>query len=677
MGIVGSDLNREVLSVSDVACAEAWSSGRKSAGDVRTVLRENVAEGDRVAAELLVLCGGFATGSVTGETLRDMCFEAVQYRAKGNARCSREVALRALELAHDLGDDVLAGCHRSMALVSSHDGDNAKSDTHYQAALELSPGNEDNLLALMMTLHRARYALDHEQFAEAVAESEAAVRLGRMSGHTGYEPYALGVGAAAKSHLGRLDEALTDAAGAVRLRSTLGVRHDSAFGQVVLGMIHRKRREVRQAREVLEQAAREIHEKPGLRELQAVALAELGRVCAADDMSLALHYAERAVVASEGAGRIGALLARAWVSLVSGAAATATFDAEEARTAATMAERPAATAEALELLGLVTLDPTAGAALLDDAVRYYRAVGDRPGEARVRMVAAGIPGSRDTRSMRFEEDTLRRYGVRLEAGVADALTAMANRAPLIAVHSLGGFRVLRGGVEVPAGEWQSKKARDLLKILIANRGAPVPRSRLMELLWPNQSAAIGGNRLSVLLSTLRRVLDPDRRGHHTPLIADRAAVAVDLELVEVDVERFLAAASEACAAHRRGQDDAAALLSAAEAMYVGEFMSDDPYVDWVQELRDEVQGAYVSVLRAQAALASDIDQKVASLLRILRCDSYDEEAHVELVRALHHAGRHGEARSRYRAYARSMGEIGVTPVPAVTFQRGGAPSPAA
>jgi DNA-binding SARP family transcriptional activator len=692
----------EVLAVSDTAYGEARFSVPQSAGDVRSILSGDVAGGDRVAAELLVLCNDdFAAMALipyvtegssdalaalerarleetaTRGAVQSLCFATVLYRAKGNAHCSRNSALRALELAHDVDDEVLALCHRSMALVTSHDGEGAKSDAHYQVALDLAPGNADNLLALMMTLHRAKYSLAHEQFAEAVAESEAAVRLGRMSGHTGYEPFALSVGAAAKSHLGRLDEALTDAAGALRVRRTLGVRHDGVLGRVVLGAIHRKRREVRQAREVLEQAVSEEREKPGLRGLRAIALAELSRVCAADDMSLALHYAERAVTASEGAGRIGALLARGWVSLVSGAAAAATFDAEEARTAATMARRPAAAAEALELLGLVTSDPNAAAALLDDAAAHYRDVGDRLGEARVRMVAAAIPGSRDTRSTRFEEDTLRRYGVRLEPGVADALTAVANRAPLIAVHSLGGFRVLRGGVEVPAKEWQSRKARDLLKVLISHRGVPVPRSRLMELLWPNESPAIGGNRLSVLLSTLRRVLDPDRRGEHPALIADRAAVAVNLGLVDVDVERFMVAVSEACTAHRHGRDDAAALLSAAEAMYVGEFLPDDLFVDWALELRDEAQGAYIRVLRAQTALVPDVDQKVSSLLKILRCDSYDEEAHVELIRVLHEAGRHGEARRRYRVYARCMSEIGVTPMPANVLQRGGAPSPAA
>ena len=49
-------------------------------------------------------------------------------------------------------------------------------------------------------------------------------------------------------------------------------------------------------------------------------------------------------------------------------------------------------------------------------------------------------------------------------------------APLT-LQTLGGFRVLRQGIPVPADAWKSKKARDLLKILAARRGRPVARDR--------------------------------------------------------------------------------------------------------------------------------------------------------------------------------------------------------
>ena len=44
---------------------------------------------------------------------------------------------------------------------------------------------------------------------------------------------------------------------------------------------------------------------------------------------------------------------------------------------------------------------------------------------------------------------------------------------------------------------------------------------------------------------------------------------------------------------------------------------------------------------------------------MLARDPYDERAHLQLVRALSAAGRHGEARRMYRAYSGRMAEIAV------------------
>lgn len=676
-------------------------------------LSARVALGDRVAAELL-LVGSDSTldnvnpETVTGwraaliayidsglddavavlertrpaalpprESVRFLSLAAVWYRAWGDRTRSRDLVSRADAAGRDLDPATRAACHRGMALQASHDGDAALSDEHYRAALDLVPGAHGTLLALLMTLYRSRHALDHERLTEAVAESEAAVRLCRMAGYLSYEPFALNLGADAKAHLGRLSDALMDAVHAERLRETTGVRHDGAFALFVRGGVHRRRREVAQARAVLEAAVKDLPAGPAAGRLEIAILAELGRVCVTEDPSLARLHVRRAVEGAAGGGRIAALLARGWVSLMSGDTVTATADADEVRTVTSSDDRPASMAEALELLGLVTTDPQSSATLFREASTFYRTVGDRPGEARVRTAAAAVRGVTGSRSARWEEETLRHQGVSLEPGVADALTVVARRAPLIAVHCLGGFRVLRAGSGVAPSEWQSKKARDLLKILVSCRGRPVPRARLMELLWPGQSPATGGSRLSVQLSTLRRVLDPERRIQHaSPIVADRAAIAVNLDLVQVDIERFLIAASDAAAAHRHDDGDAGELLSAAAALYVGEFMPEDPYADWAQELRDEAAGAYVGVLRAQVSRSSDVDHRVSCLLRILRCDSYDEEAHVELVHVLQQAGRHGEARRRYRAYARCMQEIGVAPAAPRDIFRGITPTPA-
>jgi len=232
----------------------------------------------------------------------------------------------------------------------------------------------------------------------------------------------------------------------------------------------------------------------------------------------------------------------------------------------------------------------------------------------------------------------------------------------VRIQALGGFRVLRAGEPVPVEEWQSRKARDLLKFLVARRGRAVPREALMEALWPDEDPAKLSNRLSVALSTVRTVLDPDRRHPSDRFVmADKHVVA--LAHLPVDVEEFLAAAAAGLDRFARGERaEALSLLTAAETAFTGDFLEDDPYEDWAVSLREEARAAYLAVARTlarAAAEAAEHDQAVRFHLRVLERDAYDEEAHLGLVATLVAAGRHGEARRRYRIYGEQMGELGV------------------
>ncbi len=210
--------------------------------------------------------------------------------------------------------------------------------------------------------------------------------------------------------------------------------------------------------------------------------------------------------------------------------------------------------------------------------------------------------------------------------------------PAVAVETLGGFRVLRHGEPLPAAAWQSRKARTLFKILIARRGRPVTREALMELLWPGEDPGKLSNRLSVALATLRGVLGPE-----VLVQAESGAVAVDLEVVEVDVERFL----------RAGPEEAVSL-------YRGDFLEEDLYEDWAADLREEAREAYAGAVRTLAAAATG-DEAVRLHLRLLELDRWDAEAHRALIAQLEADGRHGEAQRRRRVYEAAMEEIGARP----------------
>ncbi|NLA36307.1 MAG: hypothetical protein GX868_11585, partial [Actinobacteria bacterium] len=231
------------------------------------------------------------------------------------------------------------------------------------------------------------------------------------------------------------------------------------------------------------------------------------------------------------------------------------------------------------------------------------------------------------------------------------------------VSVLGTFDVVT--VDGQVSRWTSRKARALLKILIARRGTPIAREELMDLLWPDQSPDELTNRLAVAISTVRRALDPERTLPVDALIrADAGSVRLVDDHVEVDAEIFLTLGEAALAAHRGGTDDARRLLHGALDAYRGEAFPDEPYEQWAEALRSNVAVTCAALLRAVADRAdADGDALLVSdaLRRLLELDPYDEPAHLGLVESLRSLGAHGQARSARERYLACMAELGVRP----------------
>jgi DNA-binding SARP family transcriptional activator len=261
-----------------------------------------------------------------------------------------------------------------------------------------------------------------------------------------------------------------------------------------------------------------------------------------------------------------------------------------------------------------------------------------------------------------------RWARRLGRRIAYGPPAPREQAVGLAIRCLGAFRVFRDGRPIPPTAWQSKKARTLLKILIARRGRSTPRALLMEELWPEDDPAKLSNRLSVALATARGVLDPDKAyaaDHH--IAADKDAMRLDLEHIALDVEDFLARATSGLSLSRdRQPDQAAPVLTAAAAMYAGDFLEEDTYEDWASDLREEARAAYIRVVRSLAEISSAAghhDAAVGHYLHVLAKDPWDEGAHLSMVLSLEESGRHGEARRHYRGYAARMTELGLPIAP--------------
>jgi pimeloyl-ACP methyl ester carboxylesterase/DNA-binding SARP family transcriptional activator len=213
------------------------------------------------------------------------------------------------------------------------------------------------------------------------------------------------------------------------------------------------------------------------------------------------------------------------------------------------------------------------------------------------------------------------------------------------LSTMGGFIVRVGDELVPMTAWGSRRARQLCKRLAVAGGRPVPRDQLVEMLWPDEpDPGRLGSRLSVLLSNIRRVLGGG-------LIADRAAVALDLTAVDLDLRELHDALA-------RG-DDAAAV-----AVYAGPVLPEDPYEDWASDANATIARCIVDAHRRLATAAAsdgDVDAVVDHASAILAIDPFDERAHELTVTTLVSAGRRADALRADERYRRAMAELGVRP----------------
>jgi ATP/maltotriose-dependent transcriptional regulator MalT/DNA-binding SARP family transcriptional activator len=620
--------------------------------------------------------GRIDDGTTPDEALL-LAWTSTAHWLRGEVEACRAAATAALAAAGACGDQqALAAAHTTMAMLSALEGDRAGNDANYLRALEAAEQAHDVLQLARIRTNRGSRAIEEGFHAEALAELEIAVRLAELAGFAPVLGLALSNRGEAHLGHGRLDEAVADFETAKATFQRIGSSM-VAYPLAGLGDVYRERGDLALARAAYEEAVA-LAERSGDLQGLVPAQAGLAQVLAGDEPRRARKLAEQAVGHGPGMSYVAAQLAAGWVTLARGERRQAARLADAAaRTARSRRDR-VGIATALELRAMAAAEPAAELARLGEAATIWAAVGNQVGQARNALAVARLEGA-DGAAVERAEARLRALGVRVraEAG-AGLLHAVA--APALApvqVQALGGFRVLRAGVPVGAEEWRSRKARDLLKLLISRRGRPTTRELAMEALWPGEAPERLSNRLSVALSTVRAVLDPERRLPPDRFVAADKHVLWLADLA-VDVEEFLAAARAGLAA--AGTPAAVGLLTTAEAAYAGDYLEDDPYDDWAVPLREEAREAYVAVARALARLAAQAgehDRAVRYHLRVLEHDVYDEEAHLGLARVLSEAGRHGEARRRYRLYTGRMAEIGVEAAPFPGGRRAALPAGAA
>ncbi len=587
---------------------------------------------------------------------------------------ARANAALANGIAEESGNDrALAAAHAALGAVAHMDGETQASIDWFRKAIRRSEAAGDVLMEVRFRTDLGYVLGFVGRYAESLSERDLAVARGAALGHSSF--LALGMSDRGQAHLGlgHFEEAEADFAEARRLYELLGSIW-VAYPTLKQANVHLLRGDSVIARGAYREVIANAEALYGAWFL-AEAILGLAAATVDDDPDEAMRLVDKAMNRASAVAAASTPLGAARVALAAGHRDLALDYAERSRAIAERRRDRPSLAGALEIQAQTSGDPDRARALLHEAEAIWMETGSPYGLARNELVWAEIVGGPEGRSAALH--AAERFSQMGAARQVDRATTLADRLaaadrPAVEIRSLGSFQVLREGTVIPVLEWQSKKARDLLKVLVARRGRTTTREGLCELLWPDEDPAPLLNRLSVALATIRSVLDPGRRLPADHFIrADKASVSLDLDHVAVDLEAFFSGARDALRqletvrsgavdASGGAFDDLFRRLAAVEITYRGDFLEEDPYEDWATATRDEARETYLTVARALAARAAarhDADNAVRLYLRILDHDPYDEDAHLGLIDVLAASGRHGEARRRYRVYTTRMEEL--------------------
>ncbi len=230
--------------------------------------------------------------------------------------------------------------------------------------------------------------------------------------------------------------------------------------------------------------------------------------------------------------------------------------------------------------------------------------------------------------------------------------------PQLHIRTLG-RTVVRSGVATLDGQWIGERAGQVLKYLMCQPDRGATADAIADAIWPHSGLeALNSTRHAI--HRLRSTLEPDGRAHGTSsfVVAIPGGYALNRQYVHIDADEFEQAVDDGMASMRALDfEDAIGHLTHAVELYKGEFLADEPYADWAYEERSRLHARVVRSVRSLAVLARERDDHAAALHnleRLCALEPYDDGAHHELIVALYAAGRLGEVKRVYAAFARRM-----------------------
>ena len=235
------------------------------------------------------------------------------------------------------------------------------------------------------------------------------------------------------------------------------------------------------------------------------------------------------------------------------------------------------------------------------------------------------------------------------------------------IYTLGRFGLSSGGRGLPIETWERKQALTLLKYLVTHQGRPIHRERLIDCLWPDADEAAGRKRLKVTVYYLRRQLRSAGIGER---VVDTAGKSYTLrrDAVWVDAGAFEELITEGLNLERHGRpEQALRRYNAAQHLYRGDYLEEEPYADWCAEERERLREKHLELLASMAECHAALGHyaEAAQVCRTaLFCDPCRESFLCALLEYFVRLGRVDWAEAQFRYWRKVLkDELDTEPMP--------------
>ena len=198
---------------------------------------------------------------------------------------------------------------------------------------------------------------------------------------------------------------------------------------------------------------------------------------------------------------------------------------------------------------------------------------------------------------------------------------------------------------------KSRKGASLVQLLISHRGQSVPNSRLLSTLWSEEQSSNPENALKTLVSRLRTLLNQISPDLGSCLVADRGAyhwecppgMTVDLYEIDHILERLEGEALP--------EEEQLQLYGKLMGLYHGDMLQNNEHNEWAVVEAAGLHEKYMNSVLAYIDLLKQRGQHkeiISACRRALEVDSFDDRLHIELMTALIHMNRSGDALQQYK-----------------------------